>query len=55
MIFFPRFSPVYLLEKTFLGKDKVVLNYDRIFENIYIGNNQCCRTALIDLLVKEGI
>ena len=35
------------------GKDD--FNFNQITENIYIGNNQCCRIMLDELLVKEGI
>ncbi len=35
------------------GSDE--FNYSQITEHIYIGNNQCCRIMLDELLLKEGI
>jgi len=32
-----------------------ILNYDYIDDGIFAGTNQCCVTALSDLLKKEGI
>lgn len=35
--------------------DAKIFNYDRINENIFIGNNMCCSAMLDEMLVKEGI
>jgi protein tyrosine phosphatase len=35
--------------------ENLSFNYNKITENIYIGNNQCCHIMLDDLLKKEGI
>lgn len=51
-------SGLHFFQRTLLKEhahDVSDFNFNQINENIYIGNNQCCRIMLDELLVKEGI